>query len=247
MRKGKIQKGQFSVQPGMAFTMKALGRLLPADRDFGAGIHPWLITRVDDNYVEAVMCATLTDSHEGKYRINKLLEHDDVSDITNPCPPMNKGDKRTSYMSLDTFKAIPKKVLFSHDLALLNTNTRQRNFATEGMQSLCLDPDEMKAIRKEILQYSSHIPEHEMDPFGVVKADYELYDGEYDEDEFQKQFGWQDIRAANPLAPYPFEKDMEPYEKCDKKLVAKVRYRENQIELSEDDLKELDIPPGLGK
>lgn len=252
MRTGKYQKGQFNVMSGMAFVMPDLDEVLPDGQSYEAGRHPWIITRVDDYYVEMVMCSTLSNNHENKHRMNVLLEKPNVSDISKTCPPMDPPNECMSCMSMDKFKIFPKVQLFSHDLRLLNNNTVDRNFKTEGMESLCIDSDELKFIRKELLKYSVDIPEFKMDPFGYFEAEdcwCGIQEGEpvldnFTEESFMERFDWTHIKQADPLAIYPTEDKLNEFEKEDKKLIAKIHYRDNRLELTEEDLKNLELPEG---
>lgn len=87
-RHGTKQKGQFNVQPGMVFTMPNMTNILPNGYDIGANEHPWLIVNTHDDYVEIVMCSTLYSNQENKHRMNSL-QYENVTDITNACPPMD--------------------------------------------------------------------------------------------------------------------------------------------------------------
>ncbi len=246
MRTGKPQKGRFSVEPGMAFRMKDLDEMLPNGKEFGAGNHPWLITRVDDNYVEMVMCRTLASSIESKHVMHKL-DFDDVEDITNPCPPMESGQGRTQAFCMDKFRIFPKKELFTHKLSILNDNNKKRNFETEGHESLCMDQESLKYIRKKCLAYSHNLPEYMIDPYGIQDAEYALEDTPDDELEavqrvFNDKYGWSAIRQADTRAVYPFEDQMRPYEEADKVLVATVRERDKRkFALSKDDVNSIPV------
>ena len=170
MRTGRTQKGRFDIHPGMCFIMHDMDDLASCGLEQMPGNHPWLVTSVDDDYVEIVMCSTLISDNEDKYRLYSL-EYENVTDISNGCPPMD--EYRMSKVSMDTFMLLPKKELFSHSLRLLNNNTANCNFTTHGMESLCLCETSLNGIRKDINQYLADHPEYDYDPFQcIASSDY---------------------------------------------------------------------------
>lgn len=243
MRTGKPQKGRFTVEPGMAFRMKDLDELLPDGQECQAGRHPWLITRVDDNYIEMVMCRTLTNNAEGKHNLN-VLDYENAEDIIKSCPPMDPSSVRQQAFCKDQFKIFPKKELFSHRLQILNENDEHRNFETEGHASLCMDSNTLKYIRKQCVAFSRNLDETIMDPFGIQDAEYELADMEEGSEKlalaqksFADRFGWSHLKQADTRAVYPFEDQMKPYEENDRVLLFTVRDRDKgTIGLSQKDL-----------
>lgn len=253
VRLGKTQKGRFDVESGMAFRMHDLKDILSEDEKCKADKHPWLITKVYDNYVEIVMCTTLTENSENKHRLYEL-NHDNLEDIPNPCPPMDPNSQRQQAFCKDKFRILPKKELFSHKLQILNQNNPYRNFETEDRKSLCLDEEMLKFIRKQCLAYSSNLSDMEMDPFGVLEAEYKLADipeGTKElakaQKEFNKKYGWSYLKQADTRAVYPFEDQMNPYEENDKVLLATVQERDKP-RLSQKDLDNINIQsPDLKK
>ena len=146
MRTGKGQKGRFDVREGMAFVMDDMEELSPEGAKRGAGGHPWLITMVDDDVVEVVMCKTLINNDSDKHRMHQL-DFDNVTDIRDGCPPLDGSRKMTNAVCLDTVFTLPKKELFTHRLRLLNENTLDRNFSTEGHSALCMSEKELNIVR----------------------------------------------------------------------------------------------------
>lgn len=234
MRTGRNQKGVFNIQAGMAFIMPDMGELLEEGQDIEAYRHPWLILGKSDDYVEIVMCTTLSSNIEGKHNSHKL-DFEDVTDIINSCPPLDAMRERINGVSMDTYKYFPKKELFSHTLRICNRNTPQRNFQTEGFKSLCLDERTLKNLRTEVRERALKSKDCKNDPFRCYEAEGYLDDLEFGEavpewftrDWYRKNFGWEHIKSVNPNKVYPCEKDMAPYEKQDKKLVEIVRRRDS--------------------
>lgn len=261
MRTGKRRNGQFDVQPGMAFIMRDMADLLPGRPEIRADLHPWLITAVDTDYVEIVMCSTLKSDVEDKNR-GRSLDYDDTTDIPDGCPPMERT--RESKASLNTFIMFPKKELFTHDISLLNDNTETRNFQTEGFKSLCLSEKVLTCIQDEINEYLCEHSKYEYDPFQcTLYADYlfDLEDGLetpkwFTKEMYEKQFGWKHIKPANENTVYPFEDKMHPYEKNDRRMLDIVRARdkksnrpyqrqtEERLELTAEDLASIPMDDG---
>lgn len=239
MRTGRFQKGRFDVKAGMAFVMPDLNDMSPtigARKNVNMGGHPQIILAVHDNYVETIMSSTLSCASEGKHRLYQL-ENDNVSDIVHPCPPMDPSNERMSLVSFDTFRLIPKHVLFEHRMQILNATTPKRNFATEGLDALCMDVAECKNIRKEALRYAcDRMEEDEYDPYHIQRAEEDLDDGIITENEFDNRFGWKKMKSADELALYPEKNDLFPHEKTDKKLIHIIQEREDDIKLDADDL-----------
>ena len=225
-RRGQTQKGQFEVQTGMAFTMPALKTILPNGEYIEAQKHPWLIVNTDDDFIEIVMCTTLWSDKENKHRSNKL-KYENVTDITNPCPPLDPPNERGSLVMLDTFTTFPKKLLFTHNLQICNTNTKHRNFTTEERKALCLNENEIKYIYQDICEYINKNPDYIYDQFGcyeITDTIYEIQHGIKPNNKniintYNQQFAWKHIKPANPYAVYPFEDQMYDYEKQDDKLI----------------------------
>lgn len=222
-RKGIKQKGQFNIQSGMAFTMSDMPDICKK-YNIGAEQHPWLILRTEDDYVEIIMCSTLWSNKEDKHNY-RALSYDNTTDITNTCPPLDRTNIRGTKVSFDTFMMLKKKDLFSHEIKICNENTPTRNFTTEGLKSLCLSQNDRKNIRKETLEYTVRHPEFNYDPYNCENAKELLTEKEY-----QKQFGWQHIKPANPYAIYPFEDQMYDYEKQDPELVKIARLKKQAIQ-----------------
>ncbi len=231
-RQGQKQNGQFDVQPGMVFTMPRLEQIHPNGHRINAGEHPWLIVNTDDYYVEIVMCTTLESDKENKHRWNRL-NYDNTTDITHPCPPMDRPEVRTSMVSLDTFMVLPKKELFFHTIKICNENTKERNFTTEKTKSLCLNQKDLKYIRKELMQYVNHNPQNNYDPYGCYAANDFFYDMQHGftnpnkktQQSYEKQFGWKHMKKAEKYAVYPFEDQMHDYEKDDYELLKIARLK----------------------
>lgn len=250
MRTGIEQRGKFDIRQGMAFQMKDLNHILKDGRSYGAGVHPWLITKVEENYVEAVMCITLTGN--GKHRMFKT-DYDDIEDVVNHCPPMDPKSDHTSGINKGKFIMFPKKELFGHELKILNGNTKERNFATEGYDSLCMDKKSVRFIRSKCLEYSMSHPDIDIDPFGIQKVQEMLDDLEdgypvpkgFSKDGFQKKYGWEHIEDADPNAVYPKEEEMAWYEKKDEKLLSIVRERDDELTLTDEDLRGIPGPGGF--
>lgn len=233
MRTGKGQKGQFNVREGMAFVMEDMEGLLPNGSYIRAGQHPWLITMVDKDFVEVVMCSTLSNDSEGKHRMN-ILDFENTVDIRNGCPPMSSPKVMINVVSVDTAMSFPKKELFSHRLRILNENTETRNFATEGPGSLCLDKKELDIVRNMINSYISNHQGYDTDLFGIEEAEenlFNLLDGEpvpkgFTEQAYRDRFEWEHLPKADHKAVYPAESKMHSYEKDDAKLLGTVRQRD---------------------
>lgn len=243
MRTGISQKGQFNVKPGMTFVMPGLRNKIKdrEDRYIDAGKHPWLVLSVSDDYVEMVMCTTLSSEYEHKHRLDNL-DYPNITDIVNSCPPMDPMSERVSGVSMDTYKYFPKKELFSHNLYLLNRNTPKRNFQTEGIESLRLDSATLKNIRKEVRNYALTISSEDNDPFHCYEQEgylENLESGEpvpewFTKESYERQFGWRHLKNADPLAVYPRENEMAPYEKQDRGLVEIVRKHDGQLDDTDD-------------
>ena len=235
-RKGQKQKGQFDVKPGMVFTMPNMSDI---SRKYGVGAneHPWLVLKTYDDYVEVVMCSTLWSNKENKHRTSSL-DHENTTDIVNPCPPMDRPQVRMSKVSLDTFTYIKKKDLFSNQLQIWNNNTPKRNFTTENTNALCLNQNELSNLRKEVLQYLLKHPEINYDPWKCEESENNLYnlkDGfpvpkNFTKESYDKQFGWQHLPKADWKAIYPFEDQMHDYEKQDPELVKIARLKKQAIQ-----------------
>lgn len=231
LRTGIYQKGKFNIKPGMSFIMKDMDDMPQFRPDIMPGRHPWIVTDVMDDYVEIVMSSTMSSDTEGKHRYSSL-DYDDISDILDGCPPMEHG--RSTRISLDTFTIFPKTELFSHRLKLLNDNTEQRNFQTEGIDSLCLSEREIKTINKDVNEYIADHPKYDCDPFECELAANYKYDAENGYDvpssftlkQYESKFGWKHISDASPIAAYPKESDMHSYELKDLDLVLTVRNRD---------------------
>lgn len=243
MRTGRFQKGRFDVKAGMAFVMPDLNKMSPAigaRKNVNMGGHPQIILAVHDNYVETIMSSTLACASEGKHKLYQL-DNDNVSDIVHPCPPMDPSSERMSLVSFDTLRLIPKRVLFEHSMRLLNATTSERNFATDGLNALCMDAAECKNIRKEALHYAcDRMEEDEYDPYRIQQAEEDLDDGIITEKEFEKRFGWRTMKQADELALYPERKDLFSHEKADKELLRIIQKREDDVRLDIDDLPPVD-------
>lgn len=221
------------MQPGMAFVMSDMDNLAPYGPERMAGNHPWLVTAVDDDYVEIVMCSTVLSAKEDKYRLYSL-EYDNVSDIPNACPPLDSD--RMSKASLDTFMLLPKKELFSHTLMLCNNNTEACNFNTRGMDSLCLNSVSLRGVQKDINQYLAEHPEYEYDPFACIENSDYMWQLENDEvmnvpkmftkEAYEKVFGWKTMDEADKSAVYPTEKRLHPYEIANSYMMKIIRNRD---------------------
>lgn len=234
MRKGKPQKGQFDVKPGMAFTMWDMPQLIDDKSIKDADRHLWLITDVYDDFVEIVMCNTMDCYKEGKHY--KGTWNDDVTeDILNPCPPMDKPSERTSGVSVDTFMTLTKKELFSHKLQILNENTKTCNFKTQKMDSLCMDAKQLTVINNQINVWLSKNQAYDYDRRGCHTSEIhldQLNEGKevpegFTYESYDKQFAWNHLPKADPRMVYPFEDTMHDYEKRDTTLVRIVRQRDN--------------------
>lgn len=241
MRTGVKQTGQFHIREGMAFVMQDMRFLAPNGRDINAGAHPWLITSVDEDSVEIVMCTTLKNDHEGKDRMYKL-DRDDTIDLQDACPPLDNSEKMVNGLSLSTAFVFPKRQLFTHKLRLLNENTEERNFSTEQKKSLCMSEKELKFIRDDLNEYVRNHKGGEMpDPFHCqemrghledLEAGYPVPDG-FTAKAYDSQFGWKRIKKADPRAVYPKESQMHVYELQNQKVLEIVRKRDGNPE--EDD------------
>lgn len=248
MRTGRTQKGRFDIHPGMCFTMHDMDDLASCGLEQMPGNHPWLVTSVDDDYVEIVMCSTLISDNEDKYRLYSL-EYKNVTDISNGCPPMD--EHRMSKASMDTFMLLPKKELFSHSLRLLNNNTANCNFTTHGMESLCLCETSLNGIRKDINQYLADHPEYDYDPFQCIASSDYMWQLENDEimdvpagftkEVYEKVFGWENIKEADKQAVYPKETQLHPYEACNEYMVRLIRHRDNRKPRSSIRLTDADL------
>lgn len=235
-RKGSKQKGKFDIKAGMVFTMPDMKHLHPNGNEIDAGIHPWLITNVMNNYIEIIMCTTITCNKEDKHRINNLSN--DKTDITNPCPPMDSPKIRTSGVSLNTFFILPKKELFSHPLQIQTENTPGNNFKTNGFNSLCLNAKDLKYIQDEISEYISHNSSLIYDKFGIEEASYELEDAIADNNpdlpkikaDYEREYGWQHLKDANPYAIYPYPDQLFEWEKNDTELVKKAQKKKQEYQ-----------------
>lgn len=224
-RKGSKQKGKFDVKTGMVFTMPDMKHLHPNGDEIDAGIHPWLITNVMDSYIEMIMCTTINCNKEDKHRMSTLSNN--KTDITNPCPPMDSPKIRTSGVSLNTFFILPKKELFSYPLQIWTENTPGNNFKTNGLNSLCLNEEDLKYIQDEISEYISHNSLLIYDKFGIEEASCELEDAIADKSpdlpkikaDYEREYGWQHLKDANPYAVYPYPDQLFEWEKDDTKLV----------------------------
>lgn len=252
MRTGRKQTGQFDVQPGMAFIMKDMNDLIPWRAERSPGNNPWLVTTVDDDYVEVVMCSLMPPQYDNKHRYNSL-RHDDVTDIQNGCPPISND--RDIKASLSTFMVFPKKELFSHQLSLLNDNTKMRNFQREGTKSLCISEDVLNNIRDEINEYMADHSKYNCDPFKCMEmADYqfELENGGdvpqwFTKHTYEMELGWNNLPSADMSAAYPFEDQMHPYEQADKDMVQTVRNRDHdRVFLTVGDLANIPIGNDTG-
>lgn len=235
-RKGTYQTGVFNVRPGMVFTMPDM-EILHSKPDIDADTHPWLVLQVFDDYIETVMCSTLECKTEDKHRTNDL-KYDNVTDLTNPCPPMDRPEVRTGKVSLDTAIFLPKKELFSHKIKIWNENTPTRNFTTEGLKSLCMNKKEIDFIREEIRTYQKEYKETWYDPFhcedseeyiGNLELNLPVPDG-FTKETYDKRFGWQHLPKANTYAVYPFEDQMYDYEKQDPELIKIARKKKELID-----------------
>lgn len=181
MRRGRIgrpSKGQFPIKPGMIFTMPDMDELHPRGFEIKAGKHPWLVLSEDADSVEVVMCHTIQSKTDNKFRFHRYLNYDNVAKIDNPCPPMEPSSDRISGCKLDTYMILPKSQLFDHNLQLWNDSSEERNFTTEGYQSLCLDEHDVNRIRNKSLDYSFtyHTPGELTDPTGYLKASEAMYE-----------------------------------------------------------------------
>lgn len=259
MRTGKFQNGRFDVQPGMAFMMPSMSVLYKGKYEKRAGEHPWLITAVNDDSIEIVMCSTLKFDKEDKYRLYSLAYDD--ADIHDGCPPMENG--RTSRASLDTFMVLPKKDFFTHDLKLLNDNTAVCNFRTKGMESLCMSDKMINYLCAEINEYLADHSAYDYDPYQCMYSENCLLDLEdglpvpegFTEQAYRERYGWEDLPEADPYAAYPFEDTMHPYERNDHVMLKLVRTRdmrkthkdENVISFTDEDISYVPMDDALSK
>lgn len=233
MRTGKGQRGRFDVLEGMAFMMDDMEDIAPKGVDIDAGNHPWLVTMVDDDVVEVVMCTTLSNDKTGKHRMQKL-HHDNVTDLPTGCPPMDPPSVRLNAVSLDTVMVLPKKELFTRRLRLLNENTEEHNFSTKGIESLCLPDNELNLVRNELNEYLSKPGNLCADPFGYEEAEnnlWAMYRNEpipkgFTEQSFKDKFDWQFLPKSDKRAMYPAESRMHTYEKNDVELLRLVKQRD---------------------
>lgn len=225
MRTGVFQKGQFNIKSGMIFIMPDLDVMRKRPDDINAGSHPWLITQVYDDYIEIVMCTTTSSKTENKHRLNQLY-HDNKTDISHPCPPMDRPKDRIQSVSLDTAMLFPKKELFSHKIKLCNENTEKYNLATHGMDALCLRKTDVKYIQDELFQYQKNHRKLTHDPYDCEEQESYLYDLEegytvpdwFTKEKYDQQFTWKHLPKADWKAVYPFEDQMHDYEKNDPEL-----------------------------
>lgn len=231
-RKGNRQTGKFNIQEGMVLSMPDLKFIHPRGPKIQAHEHPWLIVNIYRDYIEIVMCTTLSSNNENKHRFNQLY-HDNKTDILHPCPPMDRPEIRTSGVSLDTAILLPKKELFSHPIYIWNENTPKINFTTDRLKSLCLCKSDLKNIRNELVEYQLNHKGSVYDPFDCKQQeDYllNLEDGYhvpkgFTKQAYEKQFGWEHIKEADKLAVYPFEDQMHDYEKADPELLKIARQK----------------------
>lgn len=241
MRKGTKQTGKFQIQEGMAFTMPSMKQLHTYGMKIKANIHPWLIVNKFEDYVEIVMCTTLSSNEENKHRISLIYNdnnNDNITDILHPCPPMDRPNNRMSGVSLDTAMLLPIKELFSNPIQILNNNNPRCNFTTHGLKALCLQQPDLRYLQKELSEYQQQHPDKKDDPFHCYEQIgyvYNLEDGDpvpkgFTKESYDKQFGWQHIKPANPYAIYPFEDQMYDYEKQDPELVKIARLKKQAIQ-----------------
>ena len=235
-RQGIWQTGKFDIKTGMVFTMPDMPNIFKDKKETGTDIHPWLVLNTKNDYVEIIMCSTLISNKENKHRIFTFNDENET-DITNPCPPMDKPEDRTSKVSFDTFRIIPKKELFSHKIKICNNSTKTRNLATEGLQALCLNNNDVKFIRKETMEFIYDHPLYNYDPFKCEKQSELLYDLQHNypvpkgftQQSYDKQFAWQHIKPAYKYAVYPFEDQMYDYEKNDPNLLKIAKAKKQYI------------------
>lgn len=236
-RTGINQIGQFEVQTGMVFTMPEMINLHPKGIEINANSHPWIITNNYNDYIEVVMCTTLSSTTEKKHRYNQLNQ-DNKTDILQPCPPMDRPEIRTSSVSLDTAMLLKKQDLFSNTLKIWNNNTPNCNFTTHKEKSLCLQKPDITNLQNELREYQHNHKETPFDPDCCEEQEAFLYDLEdglpvpkgFTKESYNKQFGWQHIKPANPYAVYPFEDQMYDYEKQDPELVKIARLKKQAIQ-----------------
>lgn len=235
-RKGTWQQGKFNVKQGMVFTMPDMEILHPKP-DIDAYNHPWIILNIFNDYIETVMGSTLISNIENKHRMDDF-KYDDIVDIQNSCPPMDKPEKRIGKVSLDTAIFLPKKELFSHKIKIWNEPTKERNFTTENLQSLCMNKREINIICDEIRIYQKKYKQTWYDPFNC--QDSEEYIGSlnmhlpvpegFTREAYDKQFGWKHLPKADWKAIYPFEDQMYDYEKQDPELVKIAKLKKQAIQ-----------------
>ena len=139
-RRGQTQKGQFEVQTGMAFTMPALKTILPNGEYIEAQKHPWLIVNTDDDFIEIVMCTTLWSDKENKHRSNKL-KYENVTDITNPCPPLDPPNERgslvmhTQHFQKNSYLHITYKYVIPTQNIVISQLKKEKHYALTKMKS----------------------------------------------------------------------------------------------------------------
>lgn len=245
-RKGKRQKSQFDVKPGMVFDMQAMKFIHPNGEVIGAGYHPWLILNVEDDYVETVMCKTLSCNNENKHKMYKARKYDNVEQISNSCPPMESDDTRKGAINMDTFLMIPKKQFFSKVIQVWNQNTEERNFKTEGLKSLCLESKEVKRLKKETMNYLYKHPEVNYDPYECEYNEEQIYkllhgeqvDSSFTAEMYERNFKYDNLPKANPAFLLPYEDCLNPYEKKDKNLLHAINPEKYPKPLSRKDVEQ---------
>lgn len=228
-RRSSFQKGQCQIKTGMVFTMPDLILLHPNGDDIQADIHPWLIANTYNDYIEIVMCTTLQSDTEEKHRY-RHMDQDAIMDIKTSCPPMDPKNIRLNGISMDTAFLLPKKELFSHKLQFWTTPTKTRNFATEGLQALRLDKQELTHIQKELRNYQRT---HKQ-PSDQTKDVYQCEDMEAYKDDleagfpvpnwfskklYNEQFAWKHLPKADPYAVYPFPNQLTKEEQTNPDIV----------------------------
>lgn len=159
------KKGYFPTPPGTCFIMPDLPL---ANGDYppgGRNGHPFVVITDGDEYVECVMTVTNRCAAEGKDRNWKLFELENMTEIREPCPPMDPRRIREQSVDVQSLVTVPKKVLYE--------STDVRICCNEGT---ALPERQVKRITAAVNAYAADHPDQWLmiDPY-----DYEDGDQDY--------------------------------------------------------------------
>ena len=154
--------GYFPTPPGTCFIKPDLP-LGAGTRGGGKNWHPFIVISEDQDSVECLMGRTLYDAATGKDRTWKLDKIAGAMEITNPCPPMDKPERRRQYVDASQVICVPKAVLYA--------STDVEICSVYGTQ---LDQEQTRALASAARKQSTSRFASYVDPYDMAHNDYPI-------------------------------------------------------------------------